>query len=46
MAFNIPFFLIENDADSNRITKAFELADKTRQPVVVLVGDEFHGFNR
>src|ERR1700733_13291679 len=46
MAFNIPFFLIENDADSDRITKAFELAERTRQPVVVLVGDEFHGFNR
>src|SRR5712672_4073164 len=24
MAFNIPFFLIENDADSDRITRAFE----------------------
>ena len=46
MAFNIPFFLIENDADFDRITKAFLLAEKTRQPVVVLVGDEFHGFNR
>jgi sulfopyruvate decarboxylase subunit alpha len=46
MAFNIPFYLIENDADSDRITKAFELAEKTRQPVVVLVGDEYHGFNR
>jgi sulfopyruvate decarboxylase subunit alpha len=46
MAFNIPFFLIENDADSERISKAFELAEKTRQPVVVLVGDEYHGFNR
>jgi sulfopyruvate decarboxylase subunit alpha len=46
MAFNIPFFLIENDSDADRITKAFELADKTRQPVVVLVGDEYHGFNR
>ena len=46
MAFNIPFFLIENDADSDRITKAFDLAEKTRQPIVVLVGDEYHGFNR
>src|ERR1700735_2685428 len=46
MAFDIPFFLIENDADSDRITKAFELADKIRRPVVVLVGDEYHGFNR
>ena len=46
MAFNIPFFLIENNSDSERITKAFELAEKTRQPIVVLVGDEYHGFNR
>jgi sulfopyruvate decarboxylase subunit alpha len=46
MAFDIPFFLIENDSDSDRITKAFELAEKTQQPVVVLVGDEYHGFNR
>lgn len=46
MAFNIPFFLIENNADSNRITKAFDFAAKTQQPVVVLVGDEYHGFNR
>jgi sulfopyruvate decarboxylase subunit alpha len=46
MAFDIPFFLIENDADADRITQAFALADKTRQPVVVLVGDEYHGFNR
>ena len=46
MAFNIPFFLIENDADADRITRAFELAEKTSQPVVVLVGDEYHGFNR
>src|SRR5712672_1565991 len=46
MAFNIPFFLIENDADSDRITRAFEQAERTRQPVVVLVGDEYHGFNR
>ena len=46
MAFNIPFYLIENDADADRITQAFALAEKTRQPVVVLVGDEYHGFNR
>ena len=28
MAFDIPFYLIENDSDSDRITKAFELAEK------------------
>ncbi|WP_428487179.1 hypothetical protein [Rhodopila sp.] len=46
MAFNIPFYLVENDADAERITLAFQLAERTRQPVVVLVGDEYHGFNR
>jgi sulfopyruvate decarboxylase subunit alpha len=46
MAFNIPFFLVENDGDADRISQAFRLADRTRQPVVVLVGDEYHGFNR
>jgi sulfopyruvate decarboxylase TPP-binding subunit len=46
MAFDIPFFLVENDDDSSRITTAFDLAAKTQGPVVVLVGDEFHGFNR
>ena len=45
MAFDIPFFLVENDGDSSRITTAFQLAAKTNGPVVVLVGDEFHGFN-
>ena len=46
MAFDIPFYLVENDGDADRISTAFQLADKTRKPVVVLVGDEFHGFNR
>lgn len=46
MAFNIPFFLVENDDDADRISTAFDLADSTKGPVVVLVGDEFHGFNR
>jgi sulfopyruvate decarboxylase TPP-binding subunit len=46
MAFNISFYLVENDGDSERITTAFQEAEKTRKPVVVLVGDEYHGFNR
>jgi len=46
MAFNISFYLVENDGDSNRITTAFQEAERTRKPVVVLVGDEYHGFNR
>ena len=46
MAFNIPFYLIEGDADADRISVAFAEAEKTQRPVVVLVGDEYHGFNR
>ncbi len=46
MAFDIPFYLVENDADSDRISIAFAQAERTQKPVVVLVGDEFHGFNR
>jgi sulfopyruvate decarboxylase subunit alpha len=46
MAFNIPFFLVENDEDADRVSIAFDLAESTKGPVVVLVGDEFHGFNR
>src|SRR5882757_2874059 len=38
MAFNIPFYLVENDDDADRITTAFQQAERTRQPVVVLVG--------
>lgn len=45
MAFNIPFYLVENDDDADRISTAFDQADAIRGPVVVLVGDEFHGFN-
>ena len=46
MAFDIPFYLVENDGDADRISIAFEQAEKTKKPVVVLVGDEYHGFNR
>lgn len=46
MAFDIPYYLVENDADADRISVAFAEAERTRKPVVVLVGDEFHGFNR
>lgn len=45
MAFGIKFFMIESNADAERISIAFEEAEKTRRPVVVLVADEFHGFN-
>ena len=43
-AFNINYYLVESDADAPRISVAFEEAEKTRKPVAVLVGDEYHGF--
>lgn len=46
MAFGLKYFLVENDADAPRLSAAFEEADRTRRPVVVLVADEYHGFNR
>ncbi|HET8997244.1 MAG TPA: thiamine pyrophosphate-binding protein [Acetobacteraceae bacterium] len=46
MAFNLSYYLVENDADADRISIAFQEAERTRKPVVVLVGDEYHGFNR
>lgn len=45
MAFNLSFYLIEGNDDAGRISIAFEEAAKTNRPVVVLVADEFHGFN-
>jgi sulfopyruvate decarboxylase subunit alpha len=45
-AFGLNYYLVESDADSPRISVAFEEAKRTRRPVVVLVGDEYHGFNR
>jgi sulfopyruvate decarboxylase TPP-binding subunit len=46
MAFGIHYYLVENDGDADRIGIAFAEAEKTKRPVVVLVGDEYHGFNR
>ena len=45
-AFGINYYLVESDADAPRITVAFEETKRTKKPVVVLVGDEYHGFNR
>ena len=45
-AFDIKYYLIENNNDAPRITRAFEEAEKAGRPVAVLVGDEYHGFNR
>ena len=36
----------EHDEDGARISEAFAEAQRTKRPVVVLVGDEYHGFNR
>ena len=46
MAFNLAYYLVESDQDASRISTAFAEAARTRRPVVVLVGDEYHGFNR
>lgn len=45
-AFGIHYFLVENSSDANRISLAFEEAERDKCPVAVLVGDEYHGFNR
>ncbi len=45
-AFGISYYLVEHDDDGPRISNAFEEAKNTRRPVAVLIGDEYHGFNR
>lgn len=45
-AFGINYYLVESTADAPRIAVAFEEAQRTKRPVAVLVGDEYHGFNR
>ncbi len=45
-SFGVKYFLVEQDSDGSRITSAFEESRATKRPVVVLVGDEYHGFNR
>ena len=45
-AFGISYYLVEHDDDGQRISTAFEEAKNTRRPVAVLIGDEYHGFNR
>ena len=44
-AFNIQYYLVEQDSDAERISIAFAEAKKTKRPVAVLVADEYHGFN-
>ena len=45
-AFRINYYLVEQNSDGSRISMAFEEARATKRPVCVLVGDEYHGFNR
>ena len=45
-AMGINYYLLEGDDDATRISVAFEEARKNSCPVAVLVGDEYHGFNR
>ena len=45
-AFGIKYYLVESDGDADRISLAFAEAEKAQRPVAVLVGDEYHGFNR
>ena len=45
-AFGINYYLVEDDADADRFTIAFDEARAQNRPVAVLVGDEYHGFNR
>ena len=40
-AFNVSYYLVEGDADANRISLAFDEAHKTNRPVAVLIGDEY-----
>ena len=45
-AFGLDYYFVEANTDGPRITTAFEEAKKTKRPVVVLIGDEYHGWNR
>ena len=45
-AMGVRYYLVEQDADAPRISIAFEEAKATKRPVAVLIGDEYHGFNR
>lgn len=45
-AFGINYYLVEYDDDGERISLAFEEARATRRPVAILIGDEYHGWNR
>ena len=42
----VNYYLVETDDDASRISVAFDEAKTTKRPVAVLIGDEYHGFNR
>jgi len=44
-AFDLQYYIVESDRDAERIDIAFGEAKKRNGPVVILVADEFHGFN-
>jgi sulfopyruvate decarboxylase TPP-binding subunit len=44
--YNIKYYLVQHAGDASRMPWDFEYAEKTTRPVAVLVGDEYHGFNR
>ena len=46
VAFGINYYLVEQNEDGERISLAFDEAKATSRPVAILVGDEYHGFNR
>ena len=45
-AFGLNYYLVESDADAAAHRGRLRGGAKTKRPVVVLVGDEYHGFNR
>ena len=45
-AFGLKYYLVETNDDAERISFAFNDAKETNRPVAVLIGDEYHGFNR
>jgi sulfopyruvate decarboxylase subunit alpha len=45
-AFRIDYYLVESDRDADRLSVAFTEAQRLSRPVVGLIADEFHGFNR
>ena len=45
-AMGVNYYLVETDEDAERISIAYEEAKTNKRPVAILVGDEYHGFNR